>query len=43
MKSKTKKWTTLLTCATALTVMTACSQSNSQVTGTTQQVPKQVL
>ena len=36
MKSKKlKKWTTLVTCATALTVMTACSQSNSQATGTT--------
>ena len=36
MKSKKlKKWTTLLTCATALTVMTACSQSNNQSIGTT--------
>ena len=36
MKSKKlKKWTILLTCATALTVMTACSQSNNQSTGTT--------
>lgn len=36
MKSKKlKKWTTLLCCATALTVMTACSQSNHQSTGTT--------